>query len=179
MNRTTGARVRPPRQLALRVCSILGLVLLITGCATHDDPRKGGFVSGVVGLSSGRYEERITEREKTHADQLARQQRLAGEADDLARERATLNRDLDRTRIRLTALEQELDRARARLARESLSPVQRNRLEAAERRAQTMQGEVSKAQRSDLTVEDLRRQSRAIDRELEELDSMVDIISGG
>ena len=43
---------------------VLG-VLLLAGCQTTDDPREGGFIGGVGGLSSGAYEQRIREREQS------------------------------------------------------------------------------------------------------------------
>lgn len=43
---------------------LVAVVLCSTACQTSDDPREGGFIGGVQGLSSGRYEQRIQEREE-------------------------------------------------------------------------------------------------------------------
>lgn len=53
------------------------LALSLTACKTTDDPRKGGFIGGIQGLSSGAYERRIEERE----ERLERLRQLREELD--------------------------------------------------------------------------------------------------
>lgn len=58
--------------------------LLLVGCQTTDDPREGGFIGGVGGLSSGAYEQRIQEREESL-------DRLQGIQEELETQRADLD----------------------------------------------------------------------------------------
>lgn len=62
---------------------MLASTLLLSACQTTDDPREGGFVGGVGGLSSGAYEQRIQEREESL-------NRLEGIQDELEIQRAEL-----------------------------------------------------------------------------------------
>ena len=50
-------------QTALACIGMLTAAMLLSACQTTDDPREGGLLGGVSGLSSGAYENRIQERE--------------------------------------------------------------------------------------------------------------------
>lgn len=73
----------------------------VVGCQTTDDPRAGGFISGITALNSGAYENRIRQREAT--------------VDELDAVRASLEtrldaneRDMNRTKTERLSLERRL-----------------------------------------------------------------------
>jgi hypothetical protein len=51
------------------------MLLVLAGCATSPDPSKGGFISGVSGLMSGSYDQRVAEQsmelDRMRAQQVA------------------------------------------------------------------------------------------------------------
>ena len=53
-------------------------VFVFEGCATSTDPREGGLAGGIHGLSSGKYEERIQQRE----DRLQKLKEMQKELDE-------------------------------------------------------------------------------------------------
>ena len=63
--------------------SALASALLLTACQTTDDPREGGFIGGVGGLSSGAYERRIQEREDSLERLKSIQRELEKQQSDL------------------------------------------------------------------------------------------------
>lgn len=113
------------------------LALSLTACKTTDDPREGGFIGGVQGLSSGAYERRIEERE----ERLERLRQLSEELDaqrmalehqhqqslsDFEREQArlaTLSRDTEELERKLLS-SRETEQAQQLQHRELLQRVQ-------------------------------------------------------
>ncbi len=83
-------------------------VFLIAGCGAAHDPREGGFFGGIGGLSSGRYQERVQERE----DRLSRLQQvqkdLQSEGEKLDTEETSLREQIERERALLGELESSL-----------------------------------------------------------------------
>jgi chromosome segregation ATPase len=154
----------------------------VSGCATTDDPHQGGFVSVVVGLTSGGYEQRISDRERHYRAELDEQQRLVAEAQALRRERARVRADLSQANRRLASMERKLRRARAQIAREqgsSSDARQRmQRLDATEARVAEVRERLNEIQPEERPVAELTARSMEFNRELEELDPLVEFVSG-
>src|SRR5712671_1787721 len=59
---------------SMSYATALSALLLLAACATSPDPAKGGFISGVSGLMSGGYEQRVAtqsvELERMRAQQI-------------------------------------------------------------------------------------------------------------
>ncbi len=89
---------------------------LLLGCETSRDPRSGGFVDGVVNLSTGGYEEYTGERrvEQDAAEEEARL--LEARAAKIEAERQELDRELESAAQELSALQDSLGKLRAKLA---------------------------------------------------------------
>jgi septal ring factor EnvC (AmiA/AmiB activator) len=132
----------------------------VAGCATSADPHEGGFVSGVVGLAGGGYQRRVDEREGVHQGELDAQQRLKAQARALEQERAQVSGDLARAQARLAGQERRIARERSRLRAEGKGPTTQASLP------------------NDQPVTDLRARSQGIQKELDEIDSMVSVVSG-
>lgn len=71
-----------------------GLILLLAACSVSEDPADGGFLSGVSGLSSGTYDQRIDEKTAAVATEQQRQAQLTAELSGLEAEYAALQRDI-------------------------------------------------------------------------------------
>jgi len=77
--------------------------LLLQGCATSPDPAEGGFISGVSGLSSGAYKQRVQDR----SAELERLRREQSEAEASA---AAATATLSRRRAEVQTLKTEIAR---------------------------------------------------------------------
>ncbi|MDR3566911.1 MAG: hypothetical protein P4L43_02680 [Syntrophobacteraceae bacterium] len=103
------------KRVALYIAGIAFALFSLCSCATTSNPAEGGFFSGVQGLRSGEYQNRVNQKQsdlgqlKESGSQLrAEQENLSERSADLAsRERsyrhrlAHMNRDLARLQARL------------------------------------------------------------------------------
>jgi chromosome segregation ATPase len=92
------------------------VVVLLSACATTDDPRDGGFISGVQGLSSGAYEQRVREREDNLEKLRAMQQDLEQEGAALEADKRAREQVLARERQKLAQLDSDVRSLEDRLA---------------------------------------------------------------
>jgi chromosome segregation ATPase len=161
---------------------ILVLPWCLFGCATTDDPRQGGFVSGVVGLTSGGYEQRISDREHSYRTEVDEQQRLMAEAEALRRERARVQSELNQANRRLASLDRKVRQTRAQIAREqgpSAAGRQKlQRLDATDAKIARVRGDLDDTRSGDRPVNELAARSTEINRELDEIDTLVGVVSG-
>ena len=99
-----------------RTGAALCVLSLLLGCETNQDPRSGGFVDGVVNLSTGGYEDYTEERrsEQQTAEEEARL--LESRAAKIEAERQALDRELESAAQELSALQDSLGRLRVKLA---------------------------------------------------------------
>lgn len=171
-----------PRRLRAAWIVCAGLPLCLAGCATSPDPHQGGFISGIVGLAGGGYQRRIDERQGAYQGELDTQQRLKTEAREVQQERAAVKGDLARANARLAALQQRIAQQRAML-RTSAGPSATSRAEM--RRLDQAQAQVKRTQVAlrgvhpdQQPVTDLKARSVAIQRDLDQIDSMVATVSG-
>jgi chromosome segregation ATPase len=93
------------------------LVGLLSGCASSGDPREGGLLGGIQGLSSGGYEQRIREREERLAALRETQSELAEQRESLDRSRADAEQQLAMETRRLADLQVDVSQLRAELNR--------------------------------------------------------------
>ena len=98
-----------------------GVLLLLAGCTTSDDPRQGGLFGGLAGLFGGGYDQRITDEKAALAAEESRYQEAAAgsgelarsveereaEAERLKREVASLRADIDGLGAEIVALQDE------------------------------------------------------------------------
>ena len=95
-------------------------LMLLAGCAT-DDPSRGGFFGGLIGLGSGTYEARAADQtaaleaqEVRYREEIDDNKRLDGavrereaEASDLKRQLASLRQEIDDLDVEIAALQRE------------------------------------------------------------------------
>lgn len=109
------------------LCAVFVSGLLSVSCATTDDPRQGGLISGMHSIGTGAYDKRIEERE-------ARLQRLREMQQELKSEQQQLETDRSERQARLDELEGRLKRLDAE-SRQLLTELQTNRAHLAENRS--------------------------------------------
>ncbi len=158
-----------------------GLSVIVAGCATSADPHEGGFVSGVVGLAGGGYQRRVDDREGVHQGELDAQQRLKAQARSLEQERAQVSGDLARAQARLASQERRIALERSRLRAEGKGPATQaslRQLDQAQARVSSTKDQLRGVRPDDQPVTDLKTKSQGIQKELDEIDSMVSVVSG-
>lgn len=127
----------------------------VAGCQTTDDPRAGGFISGITALNSGAYENRIRQRE-------AAVDELDAVRASLERRLGANERDLNRTKTERLSLERRLS------SLERASADTRTKLEAAGRQRKLDEKKLasllSEQQSIELTLIAVLQQRRARDK---------------
>ena len=84
------SRFRSAAALAATLAAALAATLALAACEVTDDPRRGGLVSGIWGLSTGAYDERLEERETRLEAERRSNEDLERDLEDLQREEARL-----------------------------------------------------------------------------------------
>jgi hypothetical protein len=163
------------RRRGLLLCACFPL--WVGGCATSADPHEGGFVSGVVGLAGGGYQQRIDDREGVRQGELDAQQRLKAQARALEEERAQVKGDLASARSRLASQERKIAAERARLT-STADQARLRRLDQAEARLVSTKGQLKSVRPEDQPITDIKARAQSINKELDEIDSMVSVVSG-
>jgi chromosome segregation ATPase len=103
--------------------TIFAALLLLAGCATSPDPAQGGFISGVNGLLSGGYKQRVAEQ-STDLEQM-RMQQAAAEAQSNQARAALSERERQVAKLRgdVSRLDRSLKDAQAKAARQRIQNV--------------------------------------------------------
>ncbi len=152
----------------------------LAGCATSADPHEGGFVSGVAGLAGGGYERRIEQRQGSYQHEVDAQQRLRVQARALEQERGQVRSDLARARERLASQERRIAQQRARLGAERSGAAQADlrRLDRAQAQVASTKAQLGTVRLDEQPVSDLKTRARDIQKELDEIDTMVGVVGG-
>ena len=119
--------------------------MLLAACATTDDPRQGGGISGLYNLSTGRYEQRVTDREQELKREYETRHQIQAQTDQTSQELAEIRREIDTLNGQLAQMDATLAKIRARIQSErQQTAAQRARLqklrdaEASARQARTL-----------------------------------------
>lgn len=98
-------------------------LLLLAGCATSSDPAQGGFVSGVNGLMSGGYNQRVADQ-SLELDRMRYQQSVAqAQANQANAALADRERSVAVMRGNVARLDRSLKDVQARAARQRAQNV--------------------------------------------------------
>ncbi len=84
-----------------RTALLCTVALGLSACVSSEDPAEGGFFNGVSGITSGRYDERVAEREASVAEAEARNAALAQEQAQLASQIKSAENELAKLRFRI------------------------------------------------------------------------------
>lgn len=175
---------RSPSALAglRRTACAAAAALWIGGCATSADPHAGGFVSGVVGLMGGGYQQRVDERQGAYQGALDAQQRLQAEARAVQAERDAVRGQLNQANARLAEIERRIAASRARIkvsaGRSAAGQAELRRLDQAQAQVRRTKGVIRGVRPDQQPVGDLKARSAAIQRDLDQIDRMVATVSG-
>lgn len=102
---------------AAEALALAVFLLALGGCETTTDPREGGLIGGIHGMSSGAYEERLRQREQSLERLRAIQERLEEERTDLESAKQSKAAEVQAQRRQLNALLEETQHLSADVAR--------------------------------------------------------------
>ena len=93
----------------MRLMTLLTFLIAMVGCATTNDPKQGGFFSGVNALSTGAYERRLdSKKERLNATSYQHNQ-LRGDANTISNEYTDVTSKLKNAEARLVTLDNGID----------------------------------------------------------------------
>ena len=163
-------------------------IAVLSGCATvSDDPREGGLLGGLSGISSGAYDARVSEREDRLKRLREMQADLDAEKGQLEAQRSAAQRQLQVEQARLQRLDAEVVALQSKV--DGLAGAQgqdRQRVNALQSRLDALKGGMSQQRsaldalegdasgdgQADLRRKQLEAQRRALQREYELLMKM-------
>lgn len=93
--------------------------LLLAGCEANPDPARGGFASGVAGLSSGSYQARLDQKEAELTAAEAERAALEEEAAIAEREQTRVSSQVDEAEKRLAKLRRDVAKLEKQIANAS------------------------------------------------------------
>jgi hypothetical protein len=130
---------------------VVGVVLsatLVAGCAS-ENPREGGFIGGVAGLSSGTYDERIYARQGSLEGLKAARTDLESEQVGLESKKSASQRRVQSERNRLAKLTADTRQLSARVKTLKAEDVrQQGQIADLKQRAATLEGKLEQADRA-------------------------------
>lgn len=146
--------MRRSSQWWIWMCAVWGLFLL-GGCASSPDPREGGFFGGIHGLSSGKYEQRVKERDERLKRMRALQEEMRTEGRELELTKAELEQAFRDEQQALADLDRDIGAMEDNLAALAAGDEQQaKQIEEIRRRLQILKGKgASEAQK--FTLDDL------------------------
>jgi len=97
---------------------VLSTLLLLAGCATSPDPAHGGFISGVNGLLSGSYDQRIASQQQELDSMRAQQIAAQASADQSKATLAQHQQALAALRANVASLDRSVRDLQAKAARQ-------------------------------------------------------------
>ena len=119
---------------------VIGALAALSACSTSDDPSRGGFFSGVAGISSGTYERRIQNQQGTLQQEQQRSGELRESTDRMRAENAQVQASLQAAERDMAAMRGETERLQASLQTE------RQRQQIDEKVARGLQAEIDHVQ---------------------------------
>lgn len=123
-------------------------ILLLGGCATTDDPREGGFFSGVAGINSGTYDRRIQDREQHLQAERDENYRLQDQSRRLEQEKADKQRVVLNERQKLSKLNRDVKSLESKVAGLSKQAnVSAQQVQEAQRRTEELKQHIARQQR--------------------------------
>ncbi|CAO3357823.1 hypothetical protein [Azospirillum palustre] len=121
-----------------RAAAGLAALALLAGCAQNDDPRKGGFVSGLYnGVLTDGYQRRLDSEQMALNTEAGKQSALQQRIGDLQRQRRDLSLALGSAQRQATSLEGRLQSLRGQLTA-SRDAAKRERVESALKQLDTV-----------------------------------------
>jgi chromosome segregation ATPase len=150
-----------------------GMLPLLAAC--ESDPAKGGFLSGVYNLSTGGYQQRVSERERSLEQVRLEQAALAGERAKVEREHAEIVRELNLAEVRVQALDRRIAALNQQIRSERAAYADEQRdLREAEARLAAMRSSIRRLDATNDPTAITREGIADVNRRLDELASFID-----
>lgn len=102
------------------------LICMLTSCAVSTDPRQGGFIGGLSGISSGAYENRVQQRNADLASKKNLNSNLQQESQGLKNEVQSQKQILASDQQQLAKMERNLASLESDIKRFSASSAKQN-----------------------------------------------------
>jgi len=96
--------------MRIKFLYIIILAATLSACAVSDDPRQGGFLGGLHGLSTGAYDTRIQERQEALSSHEKANQLLQEQSKALGKEVVIRDKTLSEEKQNLAKMEGDLSR---------------------------------------------------------------------
>ncbi|MDO8607615.1 MAG: hypothetical protein Q7R40_13845 [Phaeospirillum sp.] len=90
--------------------------LVLTACAVSDDPRAGGIIGGISGISSGAYDRRVQDRQDAATSLQAENDALEHRVKEVQARREAASKERESTARQLAALQGDLTSLKKKLA---------------------------------------------------------------
>lgn len=90
-------------------------MFLLCGCATSSNPAEGGFLSGVQGLTSGEYQNRVNQKQGSLEQLQESGSQLRSQQENLSQQSAALTSQEKSYRRKLSRMNHDLRKMQARL----------------------------------------------------------------
>ena len=103
------------KRFVICTAGLLFALFSLCSCATTSDPSQGGFFSGVQGLSSGTYQNRVNQKQSNLDDLKQNGSELRAQQENLSQQSAALNAEERSYRRKLSHMRHDLARLQARL----------------------------------------------------------------
>jgi len=164
------------RQGVKRLVLGLGAALALSACTVSSNPADGGFISGVSGIATGTYDQRIQEREAAVAQEQIRSEGLQRRLGELEAQHAAIQSRIDDSKSRLDTIRNRIARARTRLNSQPLSASRNARLQEldqAEAELQRTRGDLDRLEASNVSSDQALAEIDEIDSYISNLDRLT------
>jgi chromosome segregation ATPase len=158
-----------------RLWPLLGALslLVLAGCAQTDDPRHGGFVTGVSNLMTGGYDKRLQREQATLDQESGKQAALTSRAELLQRQRRDLEDQVASLSTDVASLDRQLRRLRSQLA-SSRDSVKRRQVEVALLRLEAVNKSLRSQDLQNQSVEEATEQLREMSVAVKDISAVAD-----
>jgi hypothetical protein len=156
------------------------VAIFSANCQTPCDPREDGFFTGIYGITSGCYENRINEKEEKIKDEILKQEKLELKAKEKQEEMNRMKKSLEKASQRVATLEETIKVYRGRLVQEQrLRAIDEAELRGLESRLNALKFEIAQAKNRKLTEEEMMNEDiNRLTTQIEEIGKMIEEISG-
>jgi len=143
-----------------------------TGCTT--DPSKGGFIDGIYGMSSGKYDERKQQKQTEYQKLVQANQALSAEKQELSQQNKQLSAEEQKYKKQIAALETEIQEMKQKLqSTTTTSQAQLAEKKKLESQLEQINIRIDKVDSSQVDTKGLEAELRALAKEKEKLREQI------
>lgn len=153
---------------------VCGIFFTLYGCATSDDPRDGGFISGVYNsvLTDG-YAKREAREQATLDNEITKQSSLSARAQVLQQQRKEVSEQLTGLQSQVASVNRQLQALRQQVAT-SRDELQRRRVEAAIQNLEKVNASLTSTDWQAQPVDDAKRRLKALKAQMRDITKVAE-----